>query len=65
MKKLYKHEKYSTQLVEDTEVLYKEGKSSSPLLFRTMQSVGTTTICSTLYIQDSKKHFMPCFIGKV
>jgi hypothetical protein len=30
LKKLYKHDKYSTQLVEDTEVLCKEGKIVIP-----------------------------------
>jgi hypothetical protein len=65
LKKLNKHDKYSSQLVEDTEVLCKEGKLSSPLLFKTRHSVGTTITCSTLDIQDMKKHFTPCCIRKV
>ena len=50
-------DKYSTQLVENTQILCKGGKKSSHQLFNTLQLVGTTTIYSTLDAQDLKKQF--------
>jgi len=57
LKKL--NDKYVSQLAKDAEVLCKEGKLSSSLLFKTPESVAATPTCSTLDIQHLKKHFMP------
>ena len=67
LKKLNKHDKCSPQHNSSKiQTSYaNRGKLSSPLLFNTTQSVGTTTTCSVLDIQDLRKHFMPQCIGKV
>ena len=65
LKKLTKMEKYSTHLVEDTEVLCKMAKWSSPKFFSVEQSVGITTTCSILDTHVLKRHYMQQCIGKV
>eukprot|EP00804_Cyclotella_cryptica_P026287 CCRYP_007627-RA/>CCRYP_007627-RA protein AED:0.48 eAED:0.48 QI:0/-1/0/1/-1/1/1/0/129 len=58
-------DQYSTQLVESTHLLCKEGKMVIPKIFNTVQLVGTTTIYSTLDTLDSKKPFVLRCTGKV
>eukprot|EP00804_Cyclotella_cryptica_P022515 CCRYP_009416-RA/>CCRYP_009416-RA protein AED:0.34 eAED:0.34 QI:0/-1/0/1/-1/1/1/0/211 len=58
-------DQYSTQLVESTHLLCKDGKMVIPKIFNTVQLVGTTTIYSTLDTLDSKKPFVLRCTGKV
>ena len=65
LKKLSKTDKYSTQLVEDTLVLCKDGKMVIPKFFRVKQLAGTTTTCSILDTHVLKRHYTQQCIGKV
>ena len=65
LKKLTKMEKYSTHLVENTEVLCKDAKWSFPKFFSVEQLVGITTTCSTLDTHVLKRRYTQQCIGKV
>ncbi len=65
LKKLTKTEKYSTHLVEDTEVLCKDGKMVTPKFLREEQFIGITTTCSTLDTHVMKRRYTQQCIGKV
>jgi hypothetical protein len=65
LKKLSKTDKYSTQLVEDTQVLCKDGKLVIPKFLCVETLVGITATCSILDTHDLRKHYMQRCIGKV
>eukprot|EP00804_Cyclotella_cryptica_P027243 CCRYP_014358-RA/>CCRYP_014358-RA protein AED:0.29 eAED:0.29 QI:0/-1/0/1/-1/1/1/0/109 len=58
-------DQYSTQLVESTHLLCKDGKMIIPKDLQHRAVIGTTTIYSTLDTLDSKKPFVLRCTGKV
>eukprot|EP00804_Cyclotella_cryptica_P010883 CCRYP_008785-RA/>CCRYP_008785-RA protein AED:0.45 eAED:1.00 QI:0/-1/0/1/-1/1/1/0/154 len=58
-------DQYSTQLVESTEILCKDGKVVIPKELQHHAVSGTTTIYITLDTLDSKKHYVLRCTGKV
>jgi hypothetical protein len=66
LKKLSTHDKYSTQLVEGTQFLCKDGKTVIPtVLFTAEQLPGITTTCSILDTPVLKRRYMQQCIGKI
>ena len=65
LKKLTKMEKYSTLLIEDTQVLCKDGKMVIPKVVSIEQLVDITTTCSTLDTHVLRRCYTQQCIGKV